>query len=94
MKKSYIFYYSLIGIVTLAAVVQTVFTGSLHVQHGKQFKNLTVEKKNLESQKSQLQLALAKEQNINSLQTFVLSEQFENISNVQYIAKSSALASR
>ena len=94
MKKSYVFYYSLIGIITLFAVVHTVFVGSLYVQHGRQFKNLSVEKNNLENRKSQLQLALAKEQNINSLQAFVLTEEFENIKNVEYIAKSSALASR
>lgn len=94
MRKTYAFYYSLIAIISLAIVVNTIYTGSQYVHHGKQFKNLSIEKNNLETQKSKLQLALAKEQNINSLQTFVLSEQFEIISNVEYIAKSSALASR
>ncbi|MEN8253574.1 MAG: hypothetical protein ABFQ62_04335 [Patescibacteria group bacterium] len=94
MKKTYVAYYSFIGLITLATVLHTVFIGSLYVQHGKQIRNLTVENRNLESQKSKLQLALAKEQNINSLQEFILSEGFKNINNVEYISKSSALASR
>lgn len=94
MRKSYTLYYSLLSIISLAAVLHTVLVGSFYVQHGKQYRNLTVEKNNLEAQKQTLQLQLAKAQNLESIKDFVLAENFESIANVEYLHTSSALASR
>lgn len=96
MKTSLIkLYYLFLATVVFGAVVQTIYTGSVHISSGRELAKLEKQQQALASQKQKLEQQVAVAGSLTSITQFALAQQYQPIvAPIPVTVTSTMMASR